>query len=107
MAAADGEQPGESENPSDKPGQKPGEKPGKDGRPQGGHEVKEADPSNQHGDTPPLSGKEVVAVRANAERWGTLPDHAKAVFSSQGSDGLPPRYRDWIDSYHRRLNKEN
>jgi hypothetical protein len=44
--------------------------------------------------------------RGNPERWGTLPEHARAIFSSEGDDEVPPRYRDWIDAYHRRLNRE-
>jgi hypothetical protein len=27
----------------------------------------------------------------------------RELFRAQGGDDLPPRYRDWIDAYYRRL----
>lgn len=41
------------------------------------------------------------------ERWGSLPQHAQNVFRSEGGTELPAQYRDWIDAYHRRLNRES
>ncbi|MAF66292.1 MAG: hypothetical protein CMJ84_11630 [Planctomycetes bacterium] len=38
------------------------------------------------------------------DRWGDLPVHVRDVFRYEGGHGLPPEYRDWIDSYYRRLN---
>lgn len=40
-----------------------------------------------------------------ADRWGDLPVHARDVFRTQGGRDLPPRYRDAIDGYYRRLSK--
>jgi hypothetical protein len=40
----------------------------------------------------------------DAERWGMLPDRVQQVFQNQLTDDLPFQYRDWIDSYYRRLN---
>lgn len=40
----------------------------------------------------------------DAERWGMLPDRVQQVFQNQLTDELPFQYRDWIDSYYRRLN---
>lgn len=40
------------------------------------------------------------------DRWGDLPEHAREVFRMQGGSDLPPRYRDWIDAYYKRLNKK-
>jgi hypothetical protein len=34
-----------------------------------------------------------------------LPVHARDVFRTQGGRDLPPRYRDAIDGYYRRLSK--
>jgi hypothetical protein len=39
------------------------------------------------------------------ERWGELPEQARDVFRVQGGGDLPPRYRDFIDSYYRRMSR--
>jgi hypothetical protein len=41
----------------------------------------------------------------DSERWGNLPQRVRQVFQNQIRDDLPIQYRDWIDSYYRRLNK--
>jgi hypothetical protein len=46
-----------------------------------------------------------VATGDDADRWGTLPERVQQVFKNQITDDLPLQYRDWIDSYYRRLNK--
>lgn len=38
------------------------------------------------------------------EAWGELPIHVRDVFRAEGGPSMPPRYRDWIDAYYRRLN---
>lgn len=38
------------------------------------------------------------------DRWGDLPVHVRELFRAQGGGDLPPRYRDWIDAYYKRLN---
>jgi len=35
-----------------------------------------------------------------------LPVYARDVFRAQGGEALPLRYRDFIDSYYRRLNEK-
>jgi len=40
----------------------------------------------------------------DAGEWGFLPERMQERFRNQGGDDLPPRYRDWIDAYYRRLN---
>ncbi len=51
-----------------------------------------------------------ATARANApdanDRWGDLPVYARDVFRAQGGAAFPPHYRDWIDTYHRRLNRQ-
>jgi hypothetical protein len=37
--------------------------------------------------------------------WGRLPQHVRQRFVNQGTDEVPTRYRDWIDSYYRRLSR--
>ncbi len=46
-----------------------------------------------------------VAPGDDAERWGFLPERVQEVFRNQITDDLPIQYRDWIDSYYRRLNR--
>jgi hypothetical protein len=50
------------------------------------------------------SGNAIPAGQ-DAERWGTLPERVRLVFQNQITDDLPLQYRDWIDSYYRRLNR--
>ena len=38
-------------------------------------------------------------------RAGELPARVQETFRNQGRDDLPLQYRDWIDSYYRRLNR--
>ena len=105
----EGPQPGEQDGEGPKPEEKPGEKPGgeeqgqgekpdspgksdergqnKDGRPDG----RESGPSTPRGE--------------DANRWGELPTRVQETFRNQGKDDLPLQYRDWIDSYYRRLNR--
>ena len=43
---------------------------------------------------------------SESDRWGDLPIHVREQFRAQGSDDVPLRYRDWIDAYYRRLNRD-
>jgi|SRR5688572_4813443 len=51
------------------------------------------------------AGGAPVGAGNDAERWGTLPERVRHVFQNQITDDMPLQYRDWIDSYYRRLNK--
>lgn len=42
----------------------------------------------------------------DSESWGNLPVRVRETFRNQGRHDLPVQYRDWIDSYYRRLNKK-
>jgi len=46
-----------------------------------------------------------VGAGQGAGRWGELPVHVREIFSSEGGGDMPPQYRDWIESYYRKLNK--
>ncbi|NOT29789.1 MAG: hypothetical protein HOP15_04985 [Planctomycetes bacterium] len=46
-----------------------------------------------------------VQAGDDADRWGALPERVRHVFQNQITDDLPLQYRDWIDSYYRRLNR--
>ena len=63
-------------------------------------------PENRDSDQSPASAQTGrVQVTDTAERWGDLPVHVRDLFRSEGGRDLPPEYRDWIDSYYRRLNR--
>jgi hypothetical protein len=92
--------PGEQEKQGEQPGQpKPeGETPDDGGEnPPAGENVPSAPRSDESG--------EPVAPGGDADRWGALPERVQRVFNNQITDDLPIQYRDWIDSYYRRLNK--
>ncbi|MFT5285899.1 MAG: hypothetical protein ACI8TQ_002067 [Planctomycetota bacterium] len=89
-------QPGKPEDSQQSEGSKP-EDVGQD-------ELKENE--NKEGE----AGQPNTPVNPNApdddgQRWGELPPRVREVFRSQGGGDLPTQYRDWIDSYYRRLNK--
>lgn len=46
-----------------------------------------------------------VAPGDDSDRWGSLPERVRRVFQNQITDDLPLQYRDWIDSYYRRLSQ--
>jgi len=88
---ADGEEKDEQQEPR---GTKPGDGPEKD--PTSGR--------NQRGDTPEHPAGDAVPHGSEADGWGFLPERVREVFRSQGRGDMPVRYRDWIDTYYRRLN---
>lgn len=51
-------------------------------------------------------GAPLMAVNGK-DQWGNLPVHLRDLFRAEGGTDLPPRYRDWIDSYYRRLNERD
>jgi hypothetical protein len=87
-----------------------GKKPeGEQQQPQGekptGSQEDHGDPNNKAADGPPELPTEQVPAGGGNDRWGDLPVHVRELFRAQGGGDLPPRYRDWIDSYYRRLNQ--
>jgi hypothetical protein len=61
-----------------------------------------------HGDQA-AEGEREAAQRAGSdvEIWGNLPIHLRDIFRAEGQGDMPARYRDWIDSYYRRLNEHD
>lgn len=53
----------------------------------------------------PESGKSAAHADA-VDSWGSLPEHVRDVFRTQGGGDMPAQYRVWIDAYYKRLNKE-
>jgi hypothetical protein len=87
-----------------------GKKPeGQQQKPEGenpsGSQEDHGDPNNRAADGPPELPTEQVPAGGGNDRWGDLPVHVRELFRAQGGGDLPPRYRDWIDSYYRRLNQ--
>lgn len=98
-------QPKTAQNNEDQNGQKPQPKPSDGGQPNSPLDSQDDDPTNAPGQNPPGSDVEVAGQISDLDRWGDLPVHARDVFRSEGGGGMPARYRDWIDSYYRRLNE--
>jgi hypothetical protein len=81
--------------------QKP--EPGKEGEPSSPSESQ--DPGrNRPGEKPRDQGGDPAAHPDDSDPWGFLPQRAREVFRNQGTTDMPVQYRDWIDSYYRRLN---
>lgn len=86
-----------------------GEKPSpqQDGQqdPRDGRASPDKDPQSTPGKTPPAGPTDNANRRVDdQDRWGDLPVHARDIFRVEGGSDMPVQYRDWIDSYYRRLN---
>lgn len=94
----DGQQPG---------GNQPQPAPSQDGRePRTGDEAP-GDGATRPGDRPlPDPTGDGAGGDGGDGRWGDLPVHVRELFRAQGGADLPPHYRDWIDAYYRRLNRD-
>jgi hypothetical protein len=98
------------ENTPEKPGEKPGGKKPQDQLSQSGDpkSPKESDdePENRAGGPPPKAETATASGDRSNESWGDLPPTVRDLFRTEGGSDLPPQYRDWIDAYYRRLNRE-
>lgn len=91
-----GEQPG---------GEKPSQQQDGQQDPRDGRTSPEKDPRNTPGKAPPAGATDNASRRVDdQDRWGDLPVHARDIFRVEGGSDMPVQYRDWIDSYYRRLN---
>ena len=97
------------ENPEEQGGEKPDGKKDRESQgddPRSPRESNEKNPQNQEGDNPPrLATDRLGAPSDSGEKWGELPVHVRPIFRAEGSGDMPARYRDWIDAYYRRLNR--
>lgn len=57
------------------------------------------------GNNPPTSELGDPNAASGEGEWGDLPIHLRKVFQNGVSDDVPPRYRDWVDSYYKRLSR--
>lgn len=106
-----GEEPGGEQPAGEEPGgeQPGGEEPRPEGQgdPQDGGPADAQDARNRPGDEPPGGATGSPGSRGeDADRWGDLPVKVRDVFRHEGSEELPPQYRDWIDAYYRRLQRQ-
>jgi hypothetical protein len=105
-------QPNAKPESQDQGGSKPKpDKPQK--QPNGGDDPRDprASPSknaqNKPGAAPPGQPTEGPSkADAGKDRWGDLPVKVRDVFRTEGGSDMPVQYREWIDSYYRRLNKK-
>jgi hypothetical protein len=88
--------PQESQPSSEPKGQQEPRSPGEDPN---------TDPRNRSGSPPPSGETATPEDSSGAERWGDLPEQVRQLFRTEGGGDMPPQYRDWIESYYRRLNK--
>ena len=101
-----GERGPDGENQQEEPGgqdpqsQQQQDQPG-DGEPEGNQDSSQQD--QRPGDDPPESETGDPADARGNENWGELPVHLRRVFENSVSDDVPARYRDWVDSYYKRL----
>jgi hypothetical protein len=87
-------------------GERPeGDQPNEGERPQDGAEAP-GDGQTRRGDRPLEDPTGAGAESGGDGRWGDLPVHVRELFRAQGGADLPPHYRDWIDAYYRRLNRD-
>ena len=95
---------GEKEQAPGKPGQEPQPSKTAEGEPKGNQEDPSPTPA-QLGQTPPADATaQPLMASTDREQWGNLPVHMQELFRAEGGDKVPARYRDWVDSYYRRLN---
>lgn len=104
-----GDQPGGDEPQQEPGGEQPnGQQPGELGQePEsplgsdaGGQNI---DGSDRGGEDGARGGPDLQG----AESWGNLPQHVRDTFRAEGRGDLPVRYRDWIDSYYKKLNRRS
>lgn len=67
------------------------------GGPEGQQASERRPPGSERG---PGSGAGEIAP------WGELPPRVQEIFSNQNADEVPLLYRDWIDSYYRRVSRQ-
>ena len=89
--------PGQPESEGKEPGTSGQPDSNKDGPPEG----------NQTAAQPVDAAGAPLMVVNGKDQWGNLPVHLRDLFRAEGGTDLPPRYRDWIDSYYRRLNERD
>jgi len=91
-------------DPTAQQGQQPRNQPSQGEKPEGGKDNPEPTPVDVARANPDDPTGDPLMVSADREQWGNLPVHMQELFRAEGGDKMPARYRDWIESYYRRLN---
>ncbi len=73
--------------------------------PKANGEEPQDDPENRQAAPPTPRATEPGAAPFGQDQWGDLPAHVREVFRTEGQADMPPQYRDWIESYYKRLSK--
>jgi hypothetical protein len=90
------------------PGQEPQDQQTADGEDPRGNREDQGEPETRPAaQSPDQETQDPRAPGAGTEQWGNLPIHLRELFRAEGGTRLPARYRDWIDSYYRRLNRRS
>jgi hypothetical protein len=78
----------------------------RDDKPSRGRDAR-LDPRNDVAPPPPGTPTAVGGASSSTkDRWGDLPQKVRDLFRAEGGSELPVQYRQWIDAYYRRLNRE-
>lgn len=97
----------ESEPKEGEDGKKPGQKQDKPqgDKPDGNQQSTPNPQDNQQGTAPEQPVQDQAGSDPAVNVWGNLPIHLRDIFRAEGGVDVPAQYRDWIDSYYRRLNR--
>lgn len=87
------------------PGQERPESAGEE--PRGNREDPDESDTRKASKSPDQETQDPLTVHGGREQWGNLPIHLRELFRAEGGQRLPARYRDWIDTYYRRLNRRS
>jgi hypothetical protein len=100
-----GEKPGSQDKDGSKP--KPDKPEPGEGEPRDPRAPNDKDGKNSPGSSPPGQATDAPSkADTGKDRWGDLPIKVRDVFRTEGGGDMPVQYREWIDSYYRRLNKK-
>jgi hypothetical protein len=75
----------------------------RDGENPSGNQENPAETPQRPGDQPPGADVGAPSGAEDGGQWGDLPVHVRRVFRNGVGEDVPPRYRDWIDAYHKKL----
>ena len=97
---------GEEPQGEEQQGEEEEQQEGQGEKPDSGQESQESG-ENRDGRVQPDEEGAAVPHGDEKDGWGYLPERVQEVFRNQGRDDLPVRYRDWIDTYYKRLNQSS
>ena len=81
----------------------PGQEQQGEGEEPRGNQENPGETPQRPGDQPPGADVGTPSGADEGGQWGDLPVHVRRVFRNGVGEDVPPRYRDWIDAYHKKL----